>query len=142
LNGLPEEYSQVKLLAESQNDFDLNAAMETMRNMYGNRDAANGLARIAKGRSSTTGRSSAMTATASTKFCSFCRKKGHTLEECWRKNKPPAGQDPSGRKGDWCTLHRTTRHDNSTCRTPPRPSQPRQPEQQWGSAGRSEPPLQ
>ena len=110
LNGLPEEYSQVKLLAESQNDFDLNAAMDTMRNMYGNRDAANGLSRIAKGRSS------AMTATASTKFCSFCRKKGHTVEECWRKNKLPAEQDPGGRNGDWCTLHRTTRHDNSNCR--------------------------
>ena len=110
LNGLPEEYSQVKLLAESQNDFDLIAAMDTMRNMYGNRDAANGLPRIAKGRSS------AMTATASTKFCSFCRKKGHTVEECWRKNKLPAEQDPGGRNGDWCTLHKTTRHDNSNCR--------------------------
>ncbi|CAN0079010.1 unnamed protein product, partial [Ectocarpus sp. 12 AP-2014] len=110
LNGLPEEYSQVKLLAESQNDFDLNAVMETMRNMYGNRDAANGLSRIAKGRSS------AMTATASAKFCSFCKKKGHTVEECWRKNRQPAGQAPGGRKGNWCTIHRTSLHDNSNCR--------------------------
>ena len=85
--------------------------MDTMRNMYGNRDAASGLSRIAKGRSS------AMTATASTKFCSFCRRKGHTVDECWRKNKPPpAGQPPGGRNGEWCTLHKTSRHDNSNCR--------------------------
>ena len=118
LNGIPEEYSQVRLLAESRDDFDLNAAMETMRNMYGNRDAAKGLSDASSDGLSRTakGRSSAMTASASAKFCSFCKKKGHTAEECWRKNKQPAGQALGSRRGDWCSIHKTSRHDNSNCR--------------------------
>eukprot|EP00752_Nemacystus_decipiens_P005704 g5162.t1 len=33
-----------------------------------------------------------------------------------QRQKKPAGNASGGRKGDWCTFHRTSRHDNSTCR--------------------------
>lgn len=111
LDQLPPFYDRVKYQAESQEDFDLDEAMIVMRNMHANRIEEDGRAsRSAKGRSS------AMAAYAS-KFCTYCKKKGHEERNCFKKNKKkPAGHTPGGRNGDWCTLHNTSRHDNSNCR--------------------------
>ena len=83
-----------------------------MRNMYNNRKETDD-----ESSHTTKGRHSAMTAPTS-KFCTFCNKKGHVVQECFKKqrNMKPAGNNPGGRRGDWCTLHRTSRHDNSNCR--------------------------
>ena len=112
LDCLPEQlYSGIKYEAETKEDLTLEQAVYTMRNLYINRKEESGTSRAAKGRSS------AMSATtASSKFCSFCKKKGHTVDTCWSRNKKPAGNNPGGRRGDWCSLHKTSRHDNSVCR--------------------------
>eukprot|EP00903_Cladosiphon_okamuranus_P019947 g18331.t2 len=104
-------YSGIKYEAETKEDLTLEQALYTMRNLYINHKEESGTSRAAKGRSS------AMSATtASSKFCSFCKKRGHTVETCWSRGNKPAGNNPGGRKGDWCSLHKTSRHDNSTCR--------------------------
>eukprot|EP00903_Cladosiphon_okamuranus_P018846 g17334.t1 len=98
LDCLPEQlYSGIKYEAETKEDLTLEQALYTMRNLYINRKEESGTSRAAKGRSS------AMSATtASSKFCSFCKKKGHTVETCWSRGKKPAGKNPGGRKRD-CT---------------------------------------
>lgn len=107
LQRLPDLYSGIKYEAETKDDFDLEHAMYTMRNLYANRKALGGFSRSAKGRSS------AMVASGP-KWCTFCRKKGHDINQCFKKK--PAGTTPGGRKGDWCTIHQTSQHDNSICR--------------------------
>eukprot|EP00752_Nemacystus_decipiens_P017171 g15384.t1 len=111
LDCLPEQlYSGIKYEAETKEDLTLEQALYTMRNLYINRKDEN-----ASSLRSAKGRSSAMVASAP-KICSFCHKKGHLAQQCWKRNKKPAGNTPGGRKGDWCTLHKTSQHDNSTCR--------------------------
>ena len=86
--------------------------MIVMRNMHANRVEEEGRAsRAAKGRSSAMAASTA-------KFYTFCKKKGHEESICYinKNNKKPAGNTPGGRNGDWCTLHKTSRHEISNCR--------------------------
>ncbi len=110
LDCLPAQlYSGIKYEAETREDLTLEQALYTMRNLYINRKEESGSSRSAKGRSS------AMVASTA-KTCTFCHKKGHLAQQCFKRTKKPAGNAPGGRKGDWCSLHRTSRHDNSTCR--------------------------
>ena len=53
LEGLTDEYLQIKYSAEADDDFTLDRAMVTMRNMYANRAMRNGPSRKAKGCEST-----------------------------------------------------------------------------------------
>eukprot|EP00903_Cladosiphon_okamuranus_P014960 g13848.t1 len=89
LDCLPEQLcSGIKYEAETKEDLTLEQALYTMRNLYINRKEESGTSRAAKGRSS------ALSATtASSKFCSFCKKKGHTVETCWSRGKKPAGNN-------------------------------------------------
>lgn len=41
LDGVPDEYDEIKLVSECDPDFDLERAMYTMRNIYANRVYAN-----------------------------------------------------------------------------------------------------
>ena len=110
LGQLPPFYDRVKCQAESQEDFNIEEAMIVMRNMHANRVEEEGRApRAAKGRSSAMAASTA-------KLCTFCKTKGHKGSNCFEKNNKPAGNTSGGRNGDWCTLHKTSRHDNSNCR--------------------------
>ena len=76
LEGLTDEYLQIKYSDKADDDFTLDRAVITMRNMYANRAMRNGSLRKAKGRES------AMVVTSSPSAvvtCSHCKKPGHRL---------------------------------------------------------------
>ena len=80
LEGLTDDYVQIKYSAEADNDFSLDQAVITMRNMYANRVMRNGPSRKAKGRESamvTTSTSSAVV------ICSHCKTTGHRFQNCF-----------------------------------------------------------
>ena len=116
LEGLTDEYLQIKYSAEADDNFTLDRAVITMRNMYANRAMRNGPLRKAKGRES----AMAVTSTPSAVVtCSHCKKPGHRFQNCFKRKGKMSGKKPppTPRKNSWCSLHNTDRHDNSDCRS-------------------------
>ena len=81
LEGLSDDCVQIKYSAEADNDFSLDKAVITMRNMYANRVTRNGPSRKAKGRESAMATTS--TSSAALLTCSYCKKTGHNFQNCF-----------------------------------------------------------
>ena len=116
LEGLTDEYLQIKYSAEADDDFALDRAVNTMRNMYATRAMRNGPLRKAKGRESAMVVTSTPSAVVT---CSLCKKPGHRFQNCFKRKGKMSGKKlpPAPRNNSWCSLHNTDRHDNSDCRS-------------------------
>ena len=84
LEGLTDEHLQIKYSAEADDDFTLDRAVITMRNMYANRAMQNGPLRKAKGRESAMVVTSTLSAVVT---CSHCKKPGHRFQNCFKEGK-------------------------------------------------------
>ena len=115
LEGLTDEYLQIKYSAEADDDCTLDRAVITMRNMYANRAMRIGPLQKPKGRESAMVVTSTPSAVVTS---SHCKKPGHRFQSCFkRKGKMPGKKPPPApRKNSWCSLLNTDRHDNSDCR--------------------------
>ena len=116
LVGLSHEHLQLKYSAEADDDFTLDRAVITTRNMDANTAMQNGPMRKAKGRESAIVVPSAPSAVG---ICLHCEKTGHRLENCFKRKGTMSGKTPptAPRISSWCSLHNTDRHDNSDCRS-------------------------
>ena len=116
LEGLADEYLQIKCSAEADNDFTLDQAVITMRNMCANRAVRNEPLRNAKGRESDTVVTSTPPAVVT---CSHCKTPGNRFQNCFKRKGKMSGKKPppTPQKNSWCSLHSTDRHDNSDCRS-------------------------
>lgn len=124
LQGLTEEYRDVKLMTWKDPDFDLPKIQSVLRHLY-----LDGLSRNKTGRIA--GRGTAMTATSATPdpsaiICHNCGKSGHYRSGCavpakahGNSNKSARQKKKSGSGGSagqkWCTVHRTTTHNDAEC---------------------------
>ena len=109
LEGITDDYKQIKYNAEADDTFSLDKAIFTMRNMHANRLAKHGPLRKQKGRES------AMVAIPSKKGkCHICNKAGHWAKDCYSRNNSTTKH--SKKSSSWCSLHKTHLHDNSECR--------------------------
>ena len=116
LEGLTRGYLQKKYSAEADDDFTLDRAVITMRNMYANRAMRNRPLRKAEGRDS----AMVVTSTPSAVMtCSHCEKPGHRFQNCFKRKGKMSGKKhpPTPRNNSWCSPHNTDRHDNSDCRS-------------------------
>ena len=91
LEGLTDEYLQIKYSAEADNDFTLDRAVITRRNMYANRAMRNGSLRKAKGRKSAMVVTSTPSAVVT---CSHRKKPGHRLQNCFERKGKMSGKKP------------------------------------------------
>ena len=82
LEGLTDEYLQIKYSAEADDDFTLDRAGITMRNIYADRAMRNGPSRKAKGRDSAMVVTSTLSAVVT---CSRCKKPGHRFQNCFKR---------------------------------------------------------
>ena len=105
---------QKQYSAEADDDFTLDRAVITMRNMYESRAMRNGPLRKTKGRESAMVVTSTPSAVVT---CSHCKKPGHRFQKCFKRKEKMSGKKPppTPRKNSWCSLHNTDRHDNSDC---------------------------
>ena len=126
LKGLTDEYLQIKYSAEAEDDFTLDRAVITMRNMYANRAMRNGPSREAKGPESAMEVKSTPSAVVT---CSYCKNTGHRFENGFKRKKTISGNPspPTLRKDSWCSLHNKDRHDNSDCRSQKKDNKTRRP---------------
>ena len=88
LERLTDEYLQVEYSVEADDDFTLDRAVISMRNMYANRVMRNGPSRNAKGRES------AMVVTSpplAVVTCSHCQKTAHRLKNCFKRKRTMSG---------------------------------------------------
>ena len=89
LEGLTDEYLQIKYSAEADDEFTLDRAVITMRNMYARRAMRNGPSRKSKGRES----AMVVTPTPSAVVtCSRCKKPGHLFENCFKRKETMSGK--------------------------------------------------
>ena len=116
LEKLTDEYLKIKCSAEADDDFTLDRAVITMRNIYANRAMRNGPLRKAKGRESAMVVTSTPSAVVT---CSRCKKPGHRFQNCFQRKGKMSGKKPppTPRKKSSCSLHNTDRHGNSDCRS-------------------------
>ena len=116
LEGLTDEFLQIKYIAEADDDLTLDRAVITMRNLYANRAMQNGPLRKVKGRESAMVVTSTPSAVVT---CSHCKKPDHRFQNCFERRGMMSGKKPppTPRKNSWCRLHNTDRHDNSDCRS-------------------------
>ena len=92
LEGLTDDFAQIKYSAEADNDFSLDQAVITMRNMYASQVMHHGPSRKAKGRES----AMITTTTSSTVVtCSHCKKAGHQFQNCFARKKSMNGKKPA-----------------------------------------------
>ena len=134
LEGLADEYLQLKYSDEADDDFILDQAVMILPRMYANRTMRNGPSPNANGLESAIVVASTPSAVVT---CLHSKKPGHRFQNCFKRKatmsekKPP----PTPRKNSWCSLHNTDRHENSDCRSRKREdkinSRPR-PDQQNG----------
>lgn len=87
-----------------------------MSNMYANRVVRNGSSRPAKGRESTMVAMVASAVTHGKFMCHYCGKFGHRIKYCFKLRDKMGSESPVNRKGDWCSVHNTSLHNNSDCR--------------------------
>ena len=111
LEGLMDEYLQIKFSDEADDDFTLDRAVITMLNMYANGAMRNGPLREAKGRKSATVVTSTPSAVVT---CSHCKTPGHRFQNCFDRKGKMSGKKPPPppRNKSW---HNNDRHDNSDC---------------------------
>ena len=116
LEGLTDEYLQIKYSAEADDDFTLDRAVIKIRNMYANRAMRNGPLRKAIGRESAMVVTSTPSAVVT---CSHCKTPGHRFQNCFKRKGSMSGKKPPPKSGNnsWCSLHNTDRQDNSDCRS-------------------------
>ena len=114
MEGLTDKYLQIKYSAEVDDDFTLDRAVITMRNMYANRAMRNGPSRNVKGRESVRVDTSTTSVVVT---CLRCKKPGHRSQNCFERKGTVSGKKPppTSRNKSWCSLHNTDRHDNSDC---------------------------
>ena len=116
LEGLTFEYLQIKYSDEADDDFTLDRAVITKRNMYATRAMRNGPSRKAKGR----GSAMVVTSTPSAVVtCSHCKKPGHRFQNYCKRKETMSGENLTQHLKNipWCSLHISDRHDNSDCRS-------------------------
>ena len=109
LEGLRDDYLQIKYNAEADDSFTLDKAIYTMRNMHANRLAKHGPSRKQKGRES------AMVSTFNTRGkCHVCNKTGHWAKDCYHRKSSMKDTNKASKK--WCSLNKTHLYDTSECR--------------------------
>ena len=92
LERLTDGYLQIKYSAEADDDFTLDRAVITMRNMYANRAMRNGPLRKAKGRDSAI--IMVVTSTPSAVVtCSHCKNPGHRFQNCFKRKGKMSGKN-------------------------------------------------
>ena len=110
LEGLTDDYLQIKYNAEAHDSFMQDDAIYAMRNMHANRIAKHGPSRKQKGRES------AMVTTFNKKWkCHVCHKTGHWTRDCYHRKS--SMKDMNEASKNWCSLHKTHLHENSECRS-------------------------
>ena len=92
LEGLTDDYVQIKYSAEAENDFSLEQAVITMRNMYAKRVMRNGPWRKAKGLESVMVTTSTPSAAV---ICSNWKKTGQRFQRCFARKKKMNGKKTS-----------------------------------------------
>ena len=113
---LTDEYLHMKYSAEADDDFTLDRAGMTMRNVYANRAMLNGPLQNTKGRES----AMVVTSTPSAVLIfSHSKNSGDRLQNCFNRKGKMSGKQPppTPRTNSWCSLHNTDHHDNSDCRS-------------------------
>ena len=122
--GFTAEYKDIKIMVYRDPTFDINQMQSTMRHLYLDDLSRNSDITIA-------GRGVAMT-TAST--CSHCGEQGRYARNCWKRkddndskstgayNKQKNKESSNGKAASnvgaehkWCSVHKTTSHDNTEC---------------------------
>ena len=110
LEGLTDDYLQIKYNAEADDSSTLDKAIYTMRNIHANRIAKHGPSRKQKGRES------AMVTTFNKKgTCHVCNKTGHWARDCHQRKSSMKYTSKASKK--WCSLHKPHLHVNSECRS-------------------------
>ena len=108
LEGLTDDYLQIKYNAKADGNLTLAKAIYTIRNMHANR--------IAKHRSSRKQRrrESAMVTTFNKKRkCHVGNKTGHWARDCYHRKSSMKYTNKASKK--WCSLHKTHLNDNYEC---------------------------
>ena len=109
IQGITDEYNDVKLLVFRDPTFALDQIQSTMRNIYLDAQSRKG----SKGRIA--GRGFAMTTAASDPHCHYCHETGHIRRHCPKlRNKNKKKERPAGAT-KWCSQHNTTTHSDEEC---------------------------
>ena len=110
LEGLTDDYLQIKYNAEADDSFTLDNAIYTMLNMHANRIAKHGPSKNQKGRES------AMVSTFNKgEKCHVCNKTGHWARYCYHRKSSMNDTNKASKK--WCSLHKIHLYDNPECRS-------------------------
>ena len=89
LEGFVGEYRQIKYSAEADDDFTLDRAVMTMRDMYANKLMRNGSSRHANRREPAMVLTSTPSAVVT---CSHCQKTVHRFESCFKRKGTMSGK--------------------------------------------------
>ena len=107
MQGITDEYNDVKLFVFRDPTFTLDAIQSTMRNIYFDEQSRKG----SKGR--VAGRGFAMTTAASDFYCHYCKKSGH-IKRSRPKLRNKKKERPAG-AAKWCSKHNSTTHSDEEC---------------------------